>query len=68
MIPKQIVENADRKEVQKALQKVANDADREPDGFILFRGKPLAVWLGPGCTPESLGLKTFRPTRRWLAS
>lgn len=63
--PAEIVERHDRLEVLKIIKKVVDNGDPEPDGFIRVNGKMRPVWLPPGQTPESLGLKTFSPTRRW---
>lgn len=44
-----------------------DDKDERICGFIRVAGKPMQVWLPIGATPASLGLRTFRSTRRLIA-
>lgn len=62
--PKALVESDDRRIEHAALTRAANDGADEPTGFIRVNGKPMAIWLPDGVTPASIGLKSFRPTRR----
>jgi hypothetical protein len=51
--PAEIVRNWDSKIA-------APDNDAPASGWIVVNGEPQAVWLPPGETAASLGLKTFR--------
>lgn len=62
--PKVLIERADSRMIDDALRNAANDQLPEPTGFVRVDGKPMAVWLPDGVTPDSIGLRTFRPTRR----
>jgi hypothetical protein len=65
MSPMEIVANADKADVTKAIRKAEEAGERPPDGFIRASGKMMAVWLPPGVTEKDLGLRAWSPTRRW---
>lgn len=48
-------------DAKKSALKAGDQFSRPPDGWIMADGKPMAIWIPAGETPETIGLTTFRP-------